>query len=59
MDTKLGQQKRRDSTLSLLDGAIEAMKLAKEVTSVTPAKAVFGSVGVLLTMIKVSTSLLL
>ena len=43
----------RDGALSLLNAAIEAMNLAKEISSLTPAKAVFGSVGILLTMIKV------
>ena len=33
------------------------MNLAKEVSSLTPAKAVFGSVGVLLTMIRVRSPL--
>ena len=47
------QQKRRDDALSLLDAAIEAINLAKEISSPTPAKAVFGSVGVLLRMIRV------
>ena len=37
----------------MLNVAIEAMNLAKEISSVTPAKAVFGSVSVLLTMIRV------
>ena len=46
-------QKRQDNTLSLLNAAIEALNLAKEVTSATPAKAVFGSVSALLTMIRV------
>ena len=50
MDTK---SKRQDGTLSLLNAAIEAMNLAKELSSVTPAKAVFGSVCILLAMIKV------
>jgi len=53
MDTKSQQPKGRDSILSSLNVAIEAVNLAKEISSVTPAKAVFGSVGVLLTMIKV------
>ena len=48
-------QRRRDVTLSSLNAAIEAMNLAKEIASVTPAKAVFGSVSVVLTMIKVSS----
>ena len=45
--------KRRDGVLSTLNAAIEVMNLAKEVSSVTPAKAVFGSVSVILTMISV------
>ena len=53
MDANSQQQKPRDGTLSLLNAAIEAMNLAKEVSSVTPAKAVFGSVSVILTMIRV------
>ena len=36
--------------------AIEAVYLAKELSSATPAKAVFGSVGILLAMIRVCTS---
>ena len=54
MDAKSSErQKRRESSLILLNAAIEAMNLAKEISSATPAKAVFGSVGVLLTMIVV------
>ena len=53
MNPSSQQQKRRDGALSLLDAAIEAMNLAKEISSMTPAKAVFGSVGILLTMIRV------
>ena len=54
MDAKNSKrQKRRESALSLLNAAIEAMNLAKEISSATPAKAVFGSVSVLLTMITV------
>ena len=37
----------------MLNAAIEALNLAKEISSVTPAKAVFGSVSVLLVMIRV------
>jgi len=33
--------------------AIDGLNLAKELSSVTPAKAVFGSVAILLVMIKV------
>ena len=53
MDANFQRQKRRDDALSLLNVAIEAVNLAKEVSSVTPAKAVFGSVSILLTMIRV------
>ena len=58
MDTKSQRQKRQDDTLSLLNVAIEAMNLAKEISSMTPAKAIFGSVSVLLAMIRVWPSLL-
>jgi hypothetical protein len=51
MDEK--SQRRRDGALSLLNVAIEAMNLAKEVSSATPAKAVFGSVSAILVMIRV------
>jgi len=53
MDVDSRRQKRRDDALSLLNVAIETINLAKEISSVTPAKAVFGSVSVLLTMIRV------
>ena len=46
-------EKHRDGVLSTLNVAIETMNLAKEVSIITPAKAVFGSVIVLLTMIRV------
>ena len=42
----------RDGTLSALNVAIETMDLA-EVSVIAPAKAAFGSVSVILTMIKV------
>ena len=53
MDADSRRQKRQDDALSMLNVAVEAMNLAKEISSVTPAKARFGSVGVLLTMIRV------
>ena len=53
MDADPRRQKRRDNVISTLNAAIEAMNLAKEFSSVTPAKPVFGSVSVLLTMIRV------
>jgi len=56
MSTKSQRQKRRDVTLSSLNAAIEALNVMKEATSITPAPAVFGTVGVLLTMIRVRFS---
>ena len=47
-------QRRRDNTLSSLNAAIEAMNIAKEAFSMTPAKAAFSSASAVLTMIKVS-----
>ena len=47
-------QRRRVVTLSSLNVAIEAMNLAKELASITPAKAVFGSVSLVLAMTRVS-----
>jgi len=57
MDTKSQRPKGRSGVLSSLNVAIEATNLAKEISSITPAKAVFGSVGVLLTMIRVRSLL--
>ena len=45
--------KGQDGALSLLNVAIEVLNLAKEMSDITPAKAAFGSVSVLLTMIRV------
>ena len=53
MVTKTQQPKGRDGVLSSLNMAIDALNLVKEVSSIAPAKAVFGSASVLLTMIKV------
>jgi len=50
------QQKRREVTLSSLNAAIEAMTILKEATSITPAPAVFGTVSILLTIIRVCFS---
>ena len=57
MVTKSQQPKRRDTILSSLDVAIETLNLAKEVSTITPAIAVFGSVSILLTMIRVCFTL--
>ena len=56
MDENSQRPKGRDGVLSSLNVTIEALNLAKEVSGITPAKAVFGSVSVLLTMIRVFCS---
>jgi len=53
MEAKSQRPKEQEGTISVLNAAIEAMNLAKELSSVTPAKAVFGSVSVILTMTRV------
>ena len=57
MEAKSQRRKGQESKISALNAAIEALNLAKELSSVTPAKAVFGSVSVILTMIRVSSLL--
>ena len=54
MEARSQRPKGREGTISTLNAAIEAMNLAKEVSSITPAKAVFGTVSVILAMIRVS-----
>lgn len=56
-DANSQRQKSRDNTLSSLNVTIEALDLAKEISAITPAKAVFGTVSALLTIIKVPPSL--
>jgi len=53
MQTESQRPKGRDGAISSLNVAIEGLNLAKELSGVTPAKAVFGSASILLTMIKV------
>ena len=57
MADKSQRPKGREGVISSLKVAIDGLNLAKEVSSITPAKAVFGSVAILLTMIQVSTLL--
>jgi len=45
--------KEREGDALVLDAAIEALNLAKELSSITPAKVVFGFVSAILAMIKV------
>jgi hypothetical protein len=54
MATEPPRPNGRDNTLPALNEAIDALNLTKEASSIdAPAKAVFGSVGVLLTTIRV------
>jgi len=55
MDIKTQWPKHQDAVLSLLNAAIDAMNIAKDVIDIAPAKAVFGSVSVVLTMIRVGS----
>jgi len=57
MEAESQRPRERESTISVLNGAIEALILAKELSSITPAQAVFGSVSVILTVIRVSSLL--
>jgi len=53
MQAKSQQSKGRDWAISSLNIAIEGLNLAKELSIITPARAAFGSVSVLLVMIRV------
>ena len=53
MDVNPERSKERDGVLSSLAVTIEALNLAKEISGIAPAKAAFGSVSALLTMIRV------
>ena len=55
MDPNDRQPRRRDNVLSSLNMAIDAMNTAKDALNMTPAKAAFGSVSVILTMIRVGS----
>jgi len=53
MDSKPKQSKRRQDALSTLNVLIEGLNLAQNLSSVTPVKAVFSTVSIILTMIRV------
>jgi hypothetical protein len=53
MDANSQRQKGRDDALSSLNMAVDAINLAKDIVDIAPAKAAFGSVSALLTMIRV------
>jgi len=53
MATNAKQPKGRGDVISSLNVTIEALNLAKEISTITPAKAAFGSISALLAMIRV------
>ena len=53
MTDKSQRPNGRSSVLSSLNVAIDGLNLAKEISGIAPTKAAFGSVAILLTMIKV------
>ena len=57
MTEKSQQPKDQGGALSALNMAIDGLNFAKEVADITPAKAAFGSVAILLTMIRVGSLL--
>ena len=57
MTTNPEQSKGHDGALSALNLAIEGLNPAKEISTIAPAKAAFGSASVLLAMIRVGSPL--
>ena len=53
MTDKPQQPKGRGSALSSLNATIDTLNIAREVSSIAPAKTAFGSTSDLLTLIKV------
>jgi len=54
MEVESQRPKGRESVISELNTAIEALDLAKDASGIAPAKAVFGSVSIILATIRVS-----
>jgi len=54
MPTNSRRPEHRDAALHSLNAALEAVELAKELSTVAPARAVFGTVSIILTMTRVS-----
>jgi len=57
MDANSQRPKRREVVISSLNAAIDALNIVKEAMDMTPVKAAFGSVSVILTMIRVRSLL--
>ena len=54
MEAESQSHEGREGAISALNAAIEGVNFAKELSSITPAKAVFGSVGIILATIRVN-----
>ena len=54
MASKSKQSKRRENVISSLSSFIQGLVVAEKVSIIPPAKAAFGAVRVILTMIRVS-----
>jgi len=59
MEVESQRPKGREDAISALNTAVEALNLAKELSSIAPAKALFGSVSTILAIIRVSFPLVL
>ena len=53
MEIESKKPRGRETAISALNAAVEAMNLAEKISTITPAKTVFRSVGILLTLIVV------
>lgn len=53
MEAEFKQHKGREAAISTLNGAVEVMNLAEKTSTITPAKTIFGSASILLTLIVV------
>jgi len=53
MGAKSKESKHRDQIFSALNVSIDGLDLAEKLSIITPAKAAFGTVGVVLKMIRV------
>jgi len=54
MKVESRRPKEREGTISELNTAIETLNLAKDASGIAPAKAVFGTVSIILATIRVS-----
>ena len=53
MEVEYKQPKKWEAAISTLNRAVEVMDLAEKISAITPAKTLFGSVRILLTLITV------